>query len=140
MIFDNEDWLTSLKNEDDLTAVKNLTLAAQLLNYSRVFSAITGVTKQNSISSAVGPTNLDNIDARDSAEKLARYLGKERISQETYDLAWNAISSALYYTQHGLVDSLINSQTFITATNNFISEYKYLLNTISSDKLTDKLK
>ena len=140
MIFDNEDWLTSLKNEDDLTAVKNLTLAAQLLNYSRVFSAITGVTKQNSISSAVGPTNLDNLDARDSAEKLARYLGKERISQETYDLAWNAISSALYYTQHGLVDSLINSQTFITATNNFINEYKYLLNTISSDKLTDKLK
>lgn len=140
MIFDNEDWLNSLKNEDDLTAVKNLTLAAQLLNYSRVFSAITGVTKQNSISSAVGPTNLDNIDARTSAEKLARYLGKDRISQETYDLAWNAISSALYYTQHGLIDSLINSQTFITATTNFIANYIHLVNTVSSDKLTDKLK
>lgn len=140
MIFDNEDWLTSLKNEDDLTAVKNLTLAAQLLNYSRVFSAITGVTKQNSISSAVGPTNLDNIDARIAAEKLARCLVKERISQETYDLAWNAISSALYYTQHGLVDSLINSQTFITATNGFIANYIHLVNTVSSDKLTDKLK
>jgi hypothetical protein len=108
MIFDNEDWLTSLKNEDDLTAVKNLTLAAQLLNYSRVFSAITGVTKQNSISSAVGPTNLDNIDARIAAQKLDSYAEKERISPKTYSLAWNAISSALYDTQHALVDSLIN--------------------------------
>ena len=140
MIFDNEDWLASLKNEDDLTAVKNLTLATQLLNYSRVFSAITGVTKQNSISSAVGPTNLDNLDARDSAEKLDNYLGKDRISQKTYDLAWNAISSALYYTQHGLIKHLINGQTFITATNDFIHQYKALVNTVSSDKLTDKLK
>ena len=140
MIFDNEDWLQSLKNEDDLTAVKNLTLASQLLNYSRVFSAITGVTKQNSISSAVGPTNLDNIDARIAAEKLERYLDKKRVSQTTYDLAWNAISSALYYTQHGLVASLINGQTFITATNYFINTYIELLNTVTNDKLTDKLK
>lgn len=140
VIFDNEDWLQSLKNEDDLTAVKNLTLAAQLLNYSRVFSAITGVTKQNSISSAVGPTNLDNIDARIAAQKLDNYLEKERISPKTYSLAWNAISSALYYTQHALVNSLINGQTFITATNNFIDKYIELLNTVTNDKLTDKLK
>ena len=140
MIFDNEDWLASLKNEDDLTAVKNLTLATQLLNYSRIFSAITGVTKQNSISSAVGPTNLDNIDARIAAEKLQNYLQKNKISQKTYDLAWNAISSTLYYTQHGLINTLINGQTFITATNNFIDKYIELLNTITTDKLTDKLK
>lgn len=140
MIFDNEDWLASLKNEDDLTAVKNLTLATQLLNYSRVFSAITGVTKQNSISSAVGPTNLDNIDARIAAQKLDNYLEKERVSQTTYDLAWNAISQTLYYTQHSLINSLINGQTFITATNNFIYKYIELLNTVTNDKLTDKLK
>jgi hypothetical protein len=70
MKFTDNDWLKTLKDETDLDAVRNLTLAKQLLNYSRVFSNITGVTKQNSISSAVGPTILDNIDAKISAEKL----------------------------------------------------------------------